>query len=157
MPILLIAALALGGLLWWVATPARPAPVTLSNSDVASAKEVGRATADVTQAGTVMSQQLAGLRGLPTVASVSAVVDPYLTALQRYQSALSVRRLSSRGDLWRRIVLVHVRSLETLLHDLPNTPSGELGSWINGFYLQTAELQNAIQGLDAALPGVPAS
>ncbi len=146
--------MALGALIWWVATPSHPSGPTAAsaNSLAVGAREVRQATTTVTKAGTVMSRQMADIHSLPTVASVSAAVDPYLTALQRYQRALTGPVLIPAADNWRRNILVHLHSLETLLGDLTNTPSAELGSWINGFYLQTAELQNAIQGLDIALP-----
>jgi hypothetical protein len=104
-----------------------------------------------------MSLQMAGLHTFPTVASVSAAVDPYLVALERYRGALPGSALGPAADHWRRVVLVDTHGLVTLLQSLPNTPSGQLGSWINGFYLQTAELQSAIQALGAALPKDAAS
>jgi hypothetical protein len=150
--------LLLAGLLWWVTEPSStPHPSVSSSSLTTSANAVRQATAAVTQAGTVMSLQLASRHTLPTVASVAIAVDPYLVALETYQVALSAPVLNSRAAVWRRNVVVRIQNLETLLKDLPNTPSGQLGSWINGFYLQTAELQTTIQGLEAALPEAPAS
>lgn len=144
---------ALGGLIWWVASPAGPKAPSPPTSFAAGTNEVRQATAAVTQAGTVMSLQLASGKSLPTVRSVSTAVDPYLTALRQYQSSLSGAVVSPAAGRWQRTVLVQVHSLMTLLGDLAGTPSGQLGSWIKGFYLQTAELQSAIEGLQAALSG----
>jgi hypothetical protein len=149
-------ALALAGLSWWLAQPGPSTPASSASAIAAGTREVRSATDTVTQAGTAMSIQMANLRTLPTVTSVAAVVDPYLAALERYGAALKNAVVGPAAATWRRSVLANVHSLVTLLQSLPATPSGQLGSWINGFYLQTAELQSAISGLGAALPNAPA-
>ena len=146
-----VAALALGGLVWWVASPSSPTAAPAAHSSVAATRAVQGATDLVTSAGSNMSLGMAGLKTLPTVASVSAVVDPYLTALQRYQASLSGAVLAGSAATWRRAVLSQVQQLVGLLQSLGTTPSGQLGTWISGFYLQTAELQNSVEGLQSAL------
>jgi hypothetical protein len=156
--LLIAVVLALAGLSVWLALPGPSTGPTVSDSAIAAGtREVRLATEAVTQAGTAMSSQMSSLRGLPTVASVSAAVDPYLVALEHYRAALSSSVVNRAADQWRRVVLVEVHTLVTLLASLPTTPSGQLGSWINNFYLQTAELQSAIQALGGALPQGPAS
>jgi hypothetical protein len=150
-------ALALAGLSWWLAQPGPSGPAASTSAIAAGTEEVRSANETVTQAGTAMSTQMANLRTLPTVASVGAVVDPYLAALERYQAALTSSVLGPTAGISQRSVLANVHSLITLLQSLPATPSGQLGSWINGFYLQTAELQSAISNLGAALPSATAS
>jgi len=98
-----------------------------------------------------MSAAMAGLHTLPTVASVSAIVDPYAAALARYDTALTGTSLRPAAATWRSAVLGQVRTLDGLLGTLASTPSAGLGQWIEGFYLQTAELQSAIENLQAAL------
>jgi hypothetical protein len=133
----------------WALASGSSAPASANTAAARSA--VGRATTLVTQAGSAMSNGMAAIDTVPTVATVSAVVDPYLVSLQHYEAALAGATLASSAATWRNMVLTHVRDLIALLQSLPSTPSASLGNWINGFYLQTAELQTAIQGLVPAL------
>ncbi len=141
---------------WALSSGSSAPPAPSAPSSAAARTLVGQATALVTQAGSAMSQGMSALHSLPTVTTVSAVVDPYLVSLQRYEAVLAGARLTGSAATWRGMVLLHVRDLVTLLHSLPTTPSFSLGTWINGFYLQTAELQSAIEGLLPTLRTPPA-
>jgi hypothetical protein len=150
----LVAGIALWATLSGSPTRAKTPPVAPSYA--AGTKAVLGATRTVTAAGTTMSVALAGLHTLPTVASVSAIVTPYGTALGRYHAALAAARVSPAATTWRTAVVSQLDRLSALIATLASTPSATLGQWINGFYLQTAELQSAIEELQAAL-GHPAS
>jgi hypothetical protein len=98
-----------------------------------------------------MSLAMAALHTLPTVASVAAIVDPYGVALQQYEATLSQATLGASATSWRTTVLDQTQRLTQLLGTLPATPPAHLGEWISGYYLQTAQLQSAIEELEAAL------
>jgi hypothetical protein len=150
--LVLIVALVGGALTWWALSDSGPAPPAVSPRLAAlGAKDVRSATAVITAAGTTMSLGMTDIHGVPTVAMVSAVVDPYVSALQHYERVLTGATLTLSALPARRSVLDHVHHLVTFLQTLTRVPADHLGSWIDGFYLQTAELQAAIDGLQNAL------
>jgi hypothetical protein len=154
----LVLALVVGIVLWATLsgspTPAKAPPATPSYA--VGTKAVLGATRSVTAAGATMSVAMAALHTLPTVESVSAIVDPYGSALEQYQAALGAATLSPGAATYRTAVVTHVQAIDALIATLASTPSAQLGRWIEGFYLQTAELQSTIEELQAAL-GQPAT
>jgi hypothetical protein len=110
------------------------------------------ATAAATSAGTAVSDGFAHLQGVPTVAAVSAVIDPYLTALEGYQGVLAAAQLPTSVSGAARAAGLQVRRIVAFLQSLKGFNSVHLGRWINGYYLHTAELQSAISQLQFVLP-----
>jgi hypothetical protein len=150
---LVLALMVAGGLTWWALSgPGAPSTPTASPRQLAlGVSTVRQATATVTAAGTTMSVGMNDLSGLPTVPTVSAVVDPYARALQAFQLDLSGVAIDPLGAARRRTVLVQVGPLLAVISKLGGTPSAQLGTWIDNFYLETAELQSAIEDLQTAV------
>jgi hypothetical protein len=152
--LVLVIALVGGALTWWALSDSGPATPTVSPRLAAlGSKEVLAATAVVTTAGTTMSLGMNDIAGVPTIGQVTTVVDPYVSALEHYSRVLTGATLNPSADTARQSVLSHVHRLVAFLRTLSRVSSARLGSWIDGFYLQTAELQSAIDGLQNALPG----
>ena len=153
----LVLALGLGVLVWALidgVSPTTKSPASSGPTPAAVAagvKDVLRATNVVTTAGTTMSVAMAGLHTLPTVVLVSAIVQPYGAALQRYETTLGRATLGTSAAPWRASVVAQAQRLSQSLATLPTTPSAQLGGWISSYELETAELQSAIEALESAL------
>ncbi|HEY1829836.1 MAG TPA: hypothetical protein VGG38_06285 [Acidimicrobiales bacterium] len=149
--VILISALVVG-LLWWGLSSGGGGPSGPSPRAIAAGDRIARqATNQATQAGTAMSVALADLNGLPTIANVSAAVDPYRAALLRYDKALSSLTLTSGASSWRGHVHTDIAAVVTAIGQLQAMSSAQLGTWIENFYLTTAELQSAVEELQAAV------
>ncbi|HEY1830989.1 MAG TPA: hypothetical protein VGG38_12170 [Acidimicrobiales bacterium] len=134
-----------------------PTPVSAPTAaQAAGDRAVLGATGEVTSAGDSVSLGMNSMHGLPTVPAVAAVVDPYRAALGRYQTALDGVAVDEAATPWRGTVLEHIDQVNSLISQLPDVPSAHLGAWIDNFYLQTAELESAVEALLSAL-GHPAA
>lgn len=129
-----------------------PAPVSAPTAaQLAGDQAVLRATGQVTSAGDSMSVGMNSMHRLPTIPTVAAVVDPYRAALARYEGALRGAAVDQSATPWRGTVLERIGQVNSLIGQLPDVASAHLGAWIDNFYLQTAELESAIEALQSAL------
>jgi hypothetical protein len=126
-------------------------PAKQSAAVLRTEAKLATATNSVTTSGTVVTNGFAQLPGVPTTAAVAGVIGPYLTALQQYRAVLAHVSLPDPTAASAHAVSAEVRTLITYLESLPGVTSLHLGSWINGFNLHAAELQSAVDVLQANL------
>jgi hypothetical protein len=129
-------------------SPAAPSTSAVSSSDVA---QVRAATAAADAATTKARNQLHALTGWPTVTHVARVINPYVAALERYNSVLTMATVpeSARTAAVSADVLV-ARDMQSL-STINELPALKLGTYLQEFTLDAAQLQTNLANLQQKL------
>lgn len=132
-------------------TPASAPTATVTSSDstrlVAATKVADRATST-----TLL--ELHALKGIPTPVAVAAVVNPYLSALQRYAIVLSGADVPATARTAAAVALAQVGDDVQSMSTINGLPALRLGSYLEQFGKDTAQFQHALATLEHDL-GAP--
>jgi hypothetical protein len=132
-------------------TPASAPTATVTSSDstrlVAATKVADRAT-------NTTLLELHALKGIPTPVAVAAVVNPYLSALQRYAIVLSGADAPATARTAAAVALAQVGDDVQSMSTINGLPALRLGSYLEQFGKDTAQFQHALATLEHDL-GAP--
>jgi hypothetical protein len=131
-------------------TPPAPAP-----GHSVQAQQFAAADKSVTEGGLVVAAGFNGLKGVPTVAAVSNVIDPYVVALARFQRQVGAIHWAAAERAGSKAVLSQASQFSTFLRTLQGLNPVGLGTWIHQFYAQVVNLTEANSVLRHQL-GLPA-
>ena len=132
-------------------TPASAPTAVVTSSDstrlVAATKVADRATSSTLS-------ELHALKGIPTPVAVAAVVNPYLSALQRYALVLSGADAPATARTAAAVALAQVGDDVQSMSAINGLPALRLGSYLEQFGKDTAQFQHALATLEHDL-GAP--
>jgi hypothetical protein len=128
-----------------------PRAASISAVSPAAVARVRSATNAAETATTRAHSSLDAISGLPTLANVSAIINPYVESLQHYQTAL--REAVVPGTA--KTTVDSVRSLvgqdATFLFTINVLPSLDLGAYLAEFAARSTQLQLAFSEIRGAL------
>ena len=135
--------------------PAAAAPATQTTAaPVDSVAQARSATAAADTATTTARTELHAMPGFPTPTKVAVIINPYVRSLQRYGTFLATARLPASA----RKAAANARALVTrdvqALGTINGLPSIDLGTYLDGFGRNAAQLQTALASLQLQL-GAP--
>ena len=123
------------------------------NSQVSSAA-VSRveAATDAAAAATAMTRSaLSGIPGIPTLTNVAAIINPYVTSLQRYETTLARTPVQGQAQTAVGGVRSLVRQDVQFLSSVNGLPSLDLGTYLAEVARRSAQLQMAYSEVKGAL------
>jgi tetrahydromethanopterin S-methyltransferase subunit D len=128
--------------------PAAATTSTVSDSDV---ERMLTATIAAGAANTLAQSKLQPGSGFPTVTKVAGIINPYVASLQRYKTALADIPVPEgvRPDAVNAHALV-TRDLQ-FLGTINGLPSLRLGTYLEEFHLDAAQLQSILGSLQREL------
>jgi len=129
-------------------SPAAPSTSAVSSSDVA---QVRAATAAADAATTKARNQLHALTGWPTVTHVAGVINPYVAALERYNSVLTMATVPESARTAAVSADVRVARDMLSLSTISELPALKLGTYLQEFTLDAAQLQTNLANLQQKL------
>jgi hypothetical protein len=132
--------------------PSPPAP-----GHSLQAQQFAAADETVTQGGVVVASGFNSLKGVPTVALVANVTDPYVAALTRFERQVGEIHLTRAQRLDGVAVLSQAHQFSSFLHTLNGLNPLDLGTWIHQFYAHVVSLTEASAVLrhELGLPALP--
>lgn len=149
--VLIIVAVVVASVHHSTSSPTIPAAPSTSAVSSSTADQVRAATAAADTATTKARNQLLALTGVPTIPKVAGVINPYVAALERYDSVLTMAAVpqSARSTAVGTDVLV-ARDMQTLA-TINGLPAFNLGTYLEEFTLDAAQLQTNLGNLQQKL------
>jgi len=133
-----------------------PAPATHRAAPSAVDREhLETATDDAVSATTAMRTGFTVLKGIPTVATTAAIINPYVDSLQLYGTLLGATPVPSSASAPARTVSTDVREDATYLEAINGLASANLGAFIDGVFTRATALETATGALENALRPPP--
>jgi hypothetical protein len=119
------------------------APVTSSHSThVVAATKTADGVTSTTRS------ELHALKGIPTLVTVAALINPYVTSLQQYAAVLSGAHVSAKARTAAAQALALARQDVQFLSSINGLPSIRLGSYLEQFGKDAAQFQKALGTLE---------
>lgn len=125
-------------------SPATEAAPAVSSADVA---RVRAATTAAVAATATARTKLQTLGGFPTPTNVAAVINPYVARLQIYSAALTRTAVPAAARTAAMNAVVQVTRDEQFLGTINGLPSLQLGSYLQAFFSDAAQLQTTVANL----------
>jgi hypothetical protein len=115
------------------------------------AARIDTATEEVGSATTGAQAAIASMTSFPTPASVATIINPYVSSLQLYETALAGSKVPPPAATAAATAEAEARQDLTFLDTIHGLPPVQLGAFLNQVRAETAQLQTTLSGLEQSL------